>query len=1160
MSRAPSTVLAGTLVLALSAACTPDVPRVNGPSAIVALFDPMATPETRPFPDAVDIDEQSGLFNLAVPRGSTPGDVALIEWENQLQGAPETVIPETTIAGEVDPVQVNASNARVVDLSTGGLPVAAVVDVTYDAQTSTSRVRFLPTGGRWERGHTYAVALLGNASGGIVSMLGAPLVSSPAFALVKAQRPLVVCPSEATCHVATHVLGAPAFDSEARTELALTAALRLERHRLFTAPVLQALEQRGIDRNVVAVAWSFRVADAPVVVDEPLATPPVVAMPNDLYRSDTTGRLTLPIDPGASVAEQEFVSEYLNRLNGFPPDWPTSVQLAGPSVDAATVTAGTVLIDVLTGPPFPGPPSVSYSVSSRRVQVAPSSLGFGKGRTLLVALVGGARGIQGLNGQALAASQSFALMRARGPLVTCEDVTSPACVPTVTRLHLSTPEALQLEKARQRLQPALARVEARFGVPRANLAALWTFTTLDQPQLQFSRDQKTSAFPDDAFRNSATGKLSVAVSSTPNRTIASLVAGVNQLDGFSTLAPISVGWPAEDTLDTGRVDATGLDSVAGFVGPAGEALTQFVPCVGCGEVALFDGGTSRAATNFLLVPTEPFAEHARISGYVTTSLKDSLGRVVAPSLEFALARLSAPLLVGTRSTISYVSDALAADLEPTRQRLKPTMDSIEALGVPRRAVSLAWTFTTGGPLGEVKALNALANTSNISTSIDSLKDITTTISAPGVPYPTANLAAVEWGTLTLPDTLVGAQEQLDKNSAHWRPQKTTFVLSVPAAQSVACPTCPLQPAGGWPVALFLHTYRGTKDASVRLANALAEVGIATLAVDLPWHGDRSICTGSGAALVELGQAGATDDDACADPLSQRCNPSTGRCERRPAASTPVISCDPFADGDAFCFTNGLGFCLRSGSSGQCEGADFKRVLGAPRVSGWNALDATRLPGTRDALLASVVDVAHLVRILNASDPRSLRSRLLAITTVDPTRIHLVGQGLGGIGATLAAASSNDISRVVLNATPSDPIATWLGSDASEVRGFTKALAEGFEARPVISTGQAVALARTLFDGVDPATVLLPMLDAVSPTRGVFLQSVEQDPISLDFSTGRLVALASRAQRAPSIRVVMPATNLAPSERHAFLTNFADSAVTTAAQAQVASFLATGAVR
>lgn len=96
----------------------------------------------------------------------------------------------------------------------------------------------------------------------------------------------------------------------------------------------------------------------------------------------------------------------------------------------------------------------------------------------------------------------------------------------------------------------------------------------------------------------------------------------------------------------------------------------------------------------------------------STGLRGAKGEPVVASPTFFFLRSTRPLCAAAaagaacKSTVPLLTDAQAAALEPVRLALAPLLMALEASGVPRDDVVLAWTFTVAPPAPAGAALEA----------------------------------------------------------------------------------------------------------------------------------------------------------------------------------------------------------------------------------------------------------------------------------------------------------------------------------------------------------------------------------------------------------------------------------------------------------------------
>ena len=993
----------------------------------------------------------------------------------------------------------------------------------------------------------------------------------------------------------------------AAAPISTNQAIALESLRRTYQPLLDRMEGQGIRRHDVAGAWVFSTVDQPELVFDPSATPPRVPTPTDLVINPATGRVTAPVPPGASAAYAEFITDYLNTLNGFPVASVATGEVDG-VVDPSSVSSNTVRVQVLSGPALVGAPVISFDAATNRLSVAPPNGSWGKGRSIAVVVLGGPAGIRSLTGKPLVASQPFSFARLSNSLVDAQCGTvGPSCR-SVTLL--SDAQAIGLEPVRRALKPVFDSLESN-GIVREDVAGLWVFRTVDQPELTFDLAQGVVPFPNNHLLRGNTlpdggtqsgfvavladggapgddavpgVRLSLPIPAGASPAQAQLIGGLNTLDGFSTTAPIvSENSTLLAALDVGSIDAGSLGTGAGLIklegvsttlADGGVRLPSVRVCLNCAS-STNDAGVIDQPEQLQWVPQTPLDEASRYGAFVTTDARDVRNRSLMASPTFALVRSRNPLVDATgASTIPVVSNAQAAQLEPVRRRFRGCLDRLEAAGRPRSTVALGFCFTTQSVTAPLRAIAAGVNASPLPSTVEWLFETggATRLAMTAAGVPNAAIATTFEGELTIPNALTGPGGTFNPDPAQWQSRLSLFTLVTPVG-----PT----PPAGFPVVIFNHGVARSRADALFVANAFAEAGFATIAIDAPFHGDRSDCRGA-----------VLPDAACADPMTQECSATTGRCFARVPANANACSVVSPSD----CFSADQGRCLQA--TGRCEGGSFVRSApvfafsGTPSVSGNRFVDTANLFATRDNFRhAGAADLAQLLRVLGATGPRSLNALLTSAMrgTLDATQVHLVGQSLGSVTGTVFSAAAAAPSRLALNAPGADLLDTVLTSPAFSSQ--RTAFLAGIGASPGSPTFDAfLVLARTILDPADPVNLLRAAVDSSNANRRVFVSSIEGDAVWPNLGTTKLLRAGLQSSNAPRLAWFQFASHSGTAaagrfpptwpaaSRHGFLLNpggppgsaainpecdatsmtfNASTCATSVAQAQLAQFLSSG---
>ncbi|RKH09783.1 hypothetical protein D7V97_15555 [Corallococcus sp. CA053C] len=941
---------------------------------------------------------------------------------------------------------------------------------------------------------------------------------------------------------------------------------------------------------------------------DPTGSPAVVPSPNDLAINSATGLVNAPINPTASAAEQEFTRDYLNSLNGFPTSAIANTKVQ--DLDPRTVNERTVVfIDLYAGTPLakkPVTPTIAYNETTDLINLIPpvdpntGLPAWPKGGRYAVALIGGENGLKTNGGNPVIGSATWAFASSVKPLVTCEDLTAPDCAPATEiipstetdpakRLADQTASALRLEQLRRGYAPIIEALVAK-GFKREDVVLLWTFSVLNQPEATINLAANARLpiiipFPNDLLRVPATATTPAHLDfpiPAAEGLQKQLFTGLNTLDGFSTTSPtVTENGDAQGVLDgtqfrtaadgaAPRVDASSLAAGVKFFKLSNLKQGTEPDVTPCLVEKTGDCGTSVGTAGVVPVPQQlqirpnaPLDGATQYGAVLTTELKDTQGRKVAPATAFALLRLSNPVFANGKSTISSVPDGLAQALEPRRQLLKPFFDALAANGLKRSQIALGWSFTTQSTTSVLQALYTLPTAFAYKTAPNYVVPTTTQVkavmSASGLP--SEGIGSTFEVQANSPFLLTGPGDTL--NPAEPRASRYPFMLFLPATAA---------PAAGYPVLVFGHGLTSNRTSVLGVANKLTAAGYAVVAMDAVYHGERTSCVGSAAVLGTTGSVG--DDGACADPATQRCETnaasvSYGRCVAR--LDVDHADCSDAARGpvpaDLFCSSKSpsQGRCA---ADNRCEGGDFKRnASGIPVISGWNFLNLGNLFATRDNFRHHVLDFAQFVRVLGSAE---LSTALTAQGggKLDAAQVDYLGQSLGGLLGTLSSGVSPRVHRTVLNVAGGNLTGVLLTSPAFQAQrdGFLAQLATAQITPGIPAFDTFIGLANTILDPADPRNYAY-LLDnnaaaGTEPTiHRAFIQYIEGDQVIPNANTDALISAANRAKAPRTVATYMFKIDTLPAAaRHAFLNNPAiPEAVRNAAQDQLIGFLKTGTV-
>ncbi|CAM4132120.1 hypothetical protein [Corallococcus soli] len=950
---------------------------------------------------------------------------------------------------------------------------------------------------------------------------------------------------------------------------------------------------------------------------DPSGTPAVVPSPNDLAINRATGLVNAPINPTASPAEQEFTREYLNTLNGFP----TSAVATTKVQDLDPTSMGpqsVIFIDLKAGTPIatkPVSPTIAYNETTDLISLIPpvdANTGlpaWPKGGRYAVALIGGENGLKTTAGHPIIGSATWSFVSSVKPLVTCEDLTAPDCAPATEiipstetdaakRLEDQIASAKQLEQLRRGYAPLIEGLVQK-GIKREDVVLLWTFTILDQPEATISLAPTARLpapiipFPNDLIRIAATKEGTPARLDFPipaqDGLQKQLFQGLNTLDGFSTTgAIVSENGDGQGVLDGTQFRGPG-DAAAPKVDPASLAEgVKFAKLSNLDkgtkpDVAVClvnntgDCGTSVAPTGVApvpqqlqIVPKAPLDGATEYGAVLTTELKDTQGRKVAPATAFALLRLANPVYANGKSQISSVPDALAAQLEPRRLLLKTFFDKVAlapekgGMGLKRSQIALGWGFTTQSTTSVLNQLNALPTAVSYPNApnfvVPTTSQVKGAMAASGLA--SNNIGATFEAQANTPFLLTGPSGTL--NPSEVRPTRYPFMVLLPSTPA---------PATGYPVVVFGHGLTGNRTNVLGVANKLTGAGYAVVSMDTVFHGDRTTCVGAASALPPANPAG--DSGACADPSAQRCETdvskeSYGRCVAR--VDSTRLACDDASRGvtpaDLFCSSQGQGRCL---ADKKCEGGSFllNPQTNAPAISGWNILNPGNLFATRDNFRHSVLDFAQFQRVLSSPEMSAALTQVGG-AKLDATQVDYVGQSLGGILGTLISGTSPRVHRAALNTPGGNLVGILLTSPgfAGVRTAFLQQLGTAGITPGLPAFDTFMSLAGTILDPADPRNYAYglentPAAGTDANVHRAFIQYIEGDGVIPNPTTQAIIAAANRTdapRTVASYQFKYSTDDLAPDLRHGFLSDpRVNVAIRDAAQDQVITFLDTGAV-
>ncbi len=268
--------------------------------------------------------------------------------------------------------------------------------------------------------------------------------------------------------------------------------------------------------------------------------------------------------------------------------------------------------------------------------------------------------------------------------------------------------------------------------------------------------------------------------------------------------------------------------------------------------------TAVAANALAILPLKPLKEYTSYMAVLTNDIKDAAGNDATPDRAYGFGKTSTPWVdANGKSTNSLFDDASAADLELIRQIVQSMELNAASVGMNPDDIILAWTVQTQSITRTLKTLRAFAQpapTQIVPTGLTTtavggfgLADIHVgVITIPyysGIPSTENPTAALTGFWKASPGAYVPPFDQfgLDPTSTHVTVanpipvltglQTVPLIMSVPNVNSGQS-----KPANGWPVVIFGHAITGNRTNALAIADSLALIGYAMVAIDFPVHG------------------------------------------------------------------------------------------------------------------------------------------------------------------------------------------------------------------------------------------------------------------------------------------------------------------------------------
>ncbi len=634
---------------------------------------------------------------------------------------------------------------------------------------------------------------------------------------------------------------------------------------------------------------------------------------------------------------------------------------------------------------------------------------------------------------------------------------------------------------------------------------------------------------------SGSGDLTLNIPVADPTNFADPQVALNALDGFSTVAPWSSSFTASVNPATvvpgSSVRVFEVTTITGTIAVNG-VVRELTP--GVDYVAIL---SSLDPTNktLAIVPLRPLDQLTTYMAVITDDIQDVNGNDATPSQTYFLTKRTMPLVDASgNSTLALLDNNTAQALEPLRQLTNAQEAAFSAFtGVPTSEVVLSWTMSTQSITPTLQILRSQAQPAPVTVVPTGLT--TADVLPPGA---SPGIASLLVGTISLPYYLgvPSAADPLAPLNGFWRaapgaylppfdqlgldPTSTNLTVANPIPVQTDTQTVPVlmtvpnagsglsKPAAGWPTVIFMHGITRNRSDMLAVADTLASVGFAVIAIDQALHGITDVTS----------------------PLY---------IENTPFA--PVANERTF---DLDITNNATG---APGPDGMIDG------------SGSQFVNLANLLVSRDNFRQSIADLSVLAVSIPAIDIDGD-----SLPDLDGGAIRFVGQSLGSMAGIPFLAIEPTVNTGLLSV-PGGGIANLLAGSAS----FGPAIAAGLQAAAGIEPGSAqffqfLGAAQQVVDSGDP--INWAALTAAS--NALVVQTVINDqvipntvpgaPLSGGFpllAQMQLPSINGTTSDAMGVRVNV--TFLPPASHGSLLDPSASPAATAEMQGEMASLLSTG---
>jgi hypothetical protein len=806
---------------------------------------------------------------------------------------------------------------------------------------------------------------------------------------------------------------------------------------------------------------------------------------------------------------------------------------------------------------------------------------------------GGTNGVKTADHTPIGPSQTFYLI-AQGL-----DMTDPKNLGLLKAQFGSTAAAIEQGKQLNQLialykSSVFAVADTKF--PHQELAIATTFKIgAFVTNVEIDPAAGKAPLPFDLLRDPVSGKLTPLAACTfassklgaDGKCASPAAAGFAALDGFSTTGPI-LG-PTSDLVKASTVTNTSLllydltdpahpvqvDPTTLIIEPceftatAAGASGCTAPAMAFSPVIAIQPAGATAGDPTSVFRTRPLKDNTDYAVVMTTAIHDKADKPLGSGTVAKILRFKNPVVEAGHSALPGIDDATAAGLEKMRLQLAPVLAALAAAGTDASKIAMAYTFKTQTILSQANQLAALpynpaipaalalpiATTFSVKTAADAFIKYGAIPGAGPGQFPSDNIDEILEVDIMTFNALDPASGAFLADPSKALPEQIHVLIATPKPLTVTKMCGPIKCA---PMMVFRHGLgRGRAD-MLSVADTNAAAGMVTVAIDAAKHGDRSFCT-SGPASATTGCNGGA---ACVTAL-----PAGAQGDVNPPGTCGVA-----------------GFFKRPLNPAAVGATD-----GIPAVSG-NFLVSANFFRTRDSMRQDLIDESQLVHVLapTAAPTGNAVFDYLSMMKgfiIDPATIYYSGQSLGAIQGAMNVATNPRISKAVFNVGGGSLVDVFTNSPAFATQ--VNALLAGLGiVRGTPGFLQFLVVAKTVLDPADPinfvghitANTLPNLLAAGTPAQApkkvlaqiAFCDGTVPNPFNFIYAAnlgvtplpptgapgmpGKAFTMFVGADFAPGPGGTLPTCSATNAIEHGFVTDWANPAVTSTAQSDLAAFV------